>query len=290
MVLLNVKHLNNSIFLVETTLTASVDETLAQIIKLHNGILKVNRVVEHLKDISEHGVHLPANMIGLLPDQISELKLCEPDVQLTEPSQGFDTHPDPLQRRNGKRPTEAGRDILEKTAGEASAKVSRENVAAGLPVTWSSVEEALQQVKGAISIVYPQGVPVYEPLRMELENREDLSGTQASKQVIDPAEGVLWFASKELQTGKKLSEYLGKHEKTKVVVKLSTRSAGQPTREPLLSQDDQTRLMMANHKRKEELEALDKASRDDDSYLNSSWADPNALKRKMHGVGNVSWK
>jgi len=290
MVLLNVKHLNNSIFLVETTLTASVDETLAQIIKLHNGILKVNRVVEHLKDISEHGVHLPANMIGLLPDQISELKLCEPDVQLTEPSQGFETDPDPLQRRNGKRPTEAGRDILEKTAGEASAKVSRENVAAGLPVTWSSVEEALQQVKGAISIVYPQGVPVYEPLRMELENREDLSGTQASKQVIDPAEGVLWFASKELQTGKKLSEYLGKHEKTKVVVKLTTRSAGQPTREPLLSQDDQTRLMMANHKRKEELEALDKASRDDDSYLNSSWADPNALKRKMHGVGNVSWK
>jgi len=290
MVVLNVKHLNNSIFLVETTLTASVDETLAQIIKLHNGILKVNRVVEHLKDISEHGVHLPANMIGLLPDQISELKLCEPDVQLTEPSQGFETDPDPLQRRNGKRPTEAGRDILEKTAGEASAKVSRENVAAGLPVTWSSVEEALQQVKGAISIVYPQGVPVYEPLRMELENREDLSGTQASKQVIDPAEGVLWFASKELQTGKKLSEYLGKHEKTKVVVKLTTRSAGQPTREPLLSQDDQTRLMMANHKRKEELEALDKASRDDDSYLNSSWADPNALKRKMHGVGNVSWK
>ena len=51
-------------------------------------LVQVNRVVEHLKDISEHGVHLPANMIGLLPDQISELKLCEPDVQLTEPSQG----------------------------------------------------------------------------------------------------------------------------------------------------------------------------------------------------------
>ena len=74
-------------------------------------------------------------------------------------------------------------------------------------MTWSSVEEALQQVKGAISIVYPQGVPVYEPLRMELENREDLSGTQASKQVIDPAEGVLWFASKELQTGKILPPF-----------------------------------------------------------------------------------
>ena len=50
-------------------------------------------MVEHLKDISEHGVHLPANMIGLLPDQISELKLCEPDVQLTEPSQGTQVMP-----------------------------------------------------------------------------------------------------------------------------------------------------------------------------------------------------
>ena len=50
-------------------------------------------MVEHLKDISEHGVHLPANMIGLLPDQISELKLCEPDVQLTEPSQGKQVMP-----------------------------------------------------------------------------------------------------------------------------------------------------------------------------------------------------
>ena len=49
--------------------------------------------MEHLKDISEHGVHLPANMIGLLPDQISELKLCEPDVQLTEPSQGTQVMP-----------------------------------------------------------------------------------------------------------------------------------------------------------------------------------------------------
>ena len=110
-------------------------------------------------------------------------------------------------------------------------------------------------------------------------------------QVIDPTQAVLWFASKELQSGKKLSDYLGRHEKTKVVVKLTTRSAGQPAREPLLSQEDQTRLMMANHRRKEELEALDRVAREeDDSYLNSAWADPNALKRKMHGVNSVSWK
>ena len=66
------------------------------------------------------------------------------------------------------------------------AKVSKENVAAGVAVTWPRVQEALDQVRGALSVVYPQGVPAYEPLRMELENREELVGTQASKQVRLP--------------------------------------------------------------------------------------------------------
>jgi len=288
MVVLNVKHMNSSIFVLETTLTTSVDDTVSECVKLHNGILKVKRVVDHLKDLAEHGVFLPSNMIGLLPDQIQELKLTEPDVELTEPAQGFELNPDPLQRRNGKRPVT--RDVLDRTAHEAGAKVSRENVVAGVAMKWSAVQEALDQVRGAISIVYPKGLPAYEPVRMELENREELAGSQASKEVIDPTQAVLWFSSKELQPGSKLSDFLGKHEKTKVVVKLTTRSAGQPTREPLLTQEEQSRLMMANHKRKEELEALDKVAREDDSYLNSAWADPNSLKRKMHGVDNVSWK
>ena len=29
---------------------------------------------------------------------------------------------------------------------------------------------------------------------------------------------------------------------------------------------------------------------EDDSYLNSDWADPQALKRQFHGVGNVKWR
>lgn len=29
---------------------------------------------------------------------------------------------------------------------------------------------------------------------------------------------------------------------------------------------------------------------EDDSYLNSGWADPQSLKRQFHGVGNVKWR
>lgn len=40
------------------------------------------------------------------------------------------------------------------------------------------VKEALDQLRGAVMIVYPMGLPPHDPIKMELENREDLSGTQ----------------------------------------------------------------------------------------------------------------
>jgi hypothetical protein len=44
------------------------------------------------------------------------------------------------------------------------------------------------------------------------------------KEVVDFAQGTLWFSSKELVRGKKLKDFLGgANEKSKVIVKLSTR-------------------------------------------------------------------
>ena len=49
-------------------------------------------------------------------------------------------------------------------------------------------------------------------------------GTQASKEIVDLGHATLWFASKELTPGKKLKDFLGgANEKSKVIVKLSTR-------------------------------------------------------------------
>lgn len=42
------------------------------------------------------------------------------------------------------------------------------------------------------------------------------------------------------------------------------------------------------HRRMEELRRLEKDN--DDSYLNSNWADGSALKRKFQGMNNISWK
>ena len=45
-------------------------------------------------------------------------------------------------------------------------------------VSQATVKEALDILRGAVMIVYPMGLPPHENVKMELENNEDLSGTQ----------------------------------------------------------------------------------------------------------------
>jgi len=40
------------------------------------------------------------------------------------------------------------------------------------------VNEALQILRGAVMIVYPMGLPPHDPIRLEFDNTEDLTGTQ----------------------------------------------------------------------------------------------------------------
>ena len=50
-------------------------------------------------------------------------------------------------------------------------------------VTQKIVQEALDILRGAVTIVYPMGLPPHDVIRQEFENTEDLSGTQASLEV-----------------------------------------------------------------------------------------------------------
>ena len=50
---------------------------------------------------------------------------------------------------------------------------------------------------------------------------------------MDPAASALWFAGKQMLPDKKVSDFLGRHEKTKAVVKLTRKGQGAPAREPV---------------------------------------------------------
>jgi hypothetical protein len=62
--------------------------------------------------------------------------------------------------------------VLYKTVREIRCRMSGdENVKANVPLQWKTIKECLAILSGAVSIVYPMGLPEYDPVRMELENR-----------------------------------------------------------------------------------------------------------------------
>lgn len=285
--MLKVKRDGQELFLLEAQLNESVDQALERIVRLHNGRLKVKRICDELKDLAQYGIKICPEMAGLLESQIQELRLTDPERERCVPAGGADADatPDPLGRRGGPPPKEDMKQLLLKTAQEVEAKVASSS---STPLDWSQIKECLDILDGAVKIVYPMGLPDYDPIKMELQNCEDLTGTQASKEVVDPTEATLWFANKEMDRKNPLSAHLGKNEKTKVIVKLSTVSRGQPTTESWLDGDTQKKLAAENFKRMEQLRKL--ALDEDDSYLNSQWADGRALKNKFNGLENVTWK
>jgi len=288
MVLLHVKRESESLFLHEAKLAETVDAVLARLVALHNAQLKVKRLAMDMEDLAEHGVALPPEMRGLLEEQLRELHLRDEEGERCQPAGGEERRrPDPLQKRNGQAPSEDMAGVLKKTAEEIKLLVHRDNVAANKTLEWSLVKRALEAASGAVSIVYPAGLPLYDPVRGELDNTEELIGASAAA-VLDPAEATLWFANKELKREEALSAYLGKNEKSKAVVKLSTRRVGRPAAESGLDEAARRQLMADNYKRMEDLKRLEKDN--DDSYLNSSWADGQALKRKFQGLNKISWK
>jgi hypothetical protein len=64
---------------------------------------------------------------------------------------------------------------------------------------------------------------------------------------------ALWFSGKELQRGKILSDFVGKNEKTKVIVKIQKKGNAAPARERVVSDDEQKQMMAYYYRKQQEL-------------------------------------
>ncbi|KAL7054679.1 hypothetical protein AAHC03_020691 [Spirometra sp. Aus1] len=272
-------------FLLETHVKTPIKELIDTACEIYNYRLKVFRIADHLKELADHGVTLPPNMQGLTDEQIEELKLIDEWGQKCIPSGGYIECKDDIGRRNGKAPTETMAAVLRKTSDEAKALISKDLVKQNQLMKKGIVHEAFMMLSGAVTIVYPMGLPPYDPIQMELKNEEDLSGTHAQTEVIPPDEATIWFSGKEMLPGKLLSDFIGNNDKTKIIVKIAKRGSGAPAREAVISEEDQKAMMSYYYKRQQELKQLEE--NDDDSYLDASWAEPGQLKRQFHGLDNI---
>ncbi|XP_031837552.1 cilia- and flagella-associated protein 298 isoform X3 [Nomia melanderi] len=288
MVRLHVKKGEESQFLYDTHVEAMVEDVIYDITIIYNGRLKISRICYEIEELAKHGTMLPPNMMGLTDDQVEDLKLKDEWGEKCVPMGGWTFNKDVIGRRNGKQPNAKMREVLDKTIEEARAMVSKKLVQQDKLVTQKLVQEALDILRGAVTIVYPMGLPPHDIIRQEFENTEDLGGTQASLEVIDVQLAQLWFSGKEMLPGRKIKDYAGANEKTRIIVKLQKRGGGRPAREPLMSEEERKQLMLHAYRRQEQLKKLEQD--DDDEYLNSPWADGGSLKRHFQGLNNISWK
>lgn len=179
-------------------------------------------------------------------------------------------------------------ETIERTMEDAMRVMSKDRVTRNERLTMEEMEEALKLVRASVTMAYPMGLPAYDPVQEILDDKEELEGTSAGKDYLDPDTTSLWWASKELVRGKWLRDFVGKNDKTKIVAKLQKKGAGPPVREPMVDEQTQKQMMAYYYKKQEENKRLMENA--DDDYLNSSWADPRRLKNYFNGVSDVSWK
>ena len=103
--------------------------------------------------------------------------------------------------------------------------------------------------------------------------------------MLDPETAQLWGpGGKQLLPEKKLGDFVGRNEKTKVVLKLTKKGAGAPQREAPISAEEHKNMLSYYYKKQEEAKKLAEAQED---VASSAWADPRSLKSAFTGIADI---
>jgi len=264
-----------------------VEVAVREVVVIHNLRQKVNRLAEAAQQLATFGPMKPPEAQGL--DDETPL-LDDYDVKdgvskpRATPQRNEHYNQDPTERRTGNAPSPELAAVLTKTVEDAQALTSEKQVQMKAKITAKMLSDAISNVRGAVMICYPMGLPDYDIVRQILEEREEVEGS-AALEMLDGGHASLWFASKEMQPDKKLCDYVGKNDKTKVVAKLQKKGSGAPQREPIVSEDEQKAMIAFYHKKQQEAEHMN--LEDEDAYMHSSWANPKGLKNAFSGIGEI---
>jgi len=289
MVLLHVKRSEKESWLYEVPAATDVETVVTDLVKVHNLRLKVNRLTHAAGELALYGPMKLPEQQGLDDETplLEDYDVADGTTKQRVVQHGANYRQDPSEKRTGDAPSDELAAVITRTVEDAKALVSENMVKMKKPLSGKALEDAISNIRGAVIIVYPMGLPDYDDVRQILEERESLEGANALE-AFEPGKAALWCFSKELQQEKLLSDYVGKNDKTKVVAKLQKKGASAPVREPVVSEDEQKAMIAFYHKKEEEMKKL--ALEDEDSYMNSAWANPKSLKNAFTGVGEVTWR
>ena len=228
-----------------------------------------------MRELAQHGPCKPLGDVGI--DSIQE----EYEAKKIERAKNYAE--DPAGNRTGNGVGEQMASVFEDVCNDGEQYISKQQAKLRKALTMEALEDKLANMRGAVTMAFPMGLPKWDPVYGALEDKENgLAGTQAESGLLEPGTAQLWCAGKEFVREETVADRVGKNEKTKVVVKLQKPGQGAPAREPCVSEDERKAMMAHYFKRQEELKALAEAN--DDDYLHSGWADTKALKSSLQGL------
>lgn len=281
MVLLHVKKGDDINFLYRCPVTTSNDDATRQVCEVWNLVLKIRRLKYVCDDLCQYGPMKPPEKQGYIDE--------EEAMADSEAKAKADPHFDPTGKRTGAYPADELADVIRRTVAEAEEAVSKRQFEKKVEFTAEVLQDHIDRVRGALMIAFPMGLPDWEPAKHEVEGTEDLEGTAEGADIMNAESTVMWWASKQLDRSKTLQDFVGRNDKTKIVVQLTKKGAGAPVRQAQQQSKSEQEAMMAYYfKKKEEWKKLEED--DDDSYMSAAWADPKAMKSQLNGTGNVSWR
>lgn len=228
MVILHVKRSDLNQFLVNAPATIPVADLVNLLVEINNMRLKVDRASVALEELATKGPLKPEGIRGL--DNLDEYVKAEDltvinGLKEMPPQVGTRQVKDDTHYRTGWAVDEQmANQILEETM-KGKQLIHKTQVDRKIPLTVEELQGQLDIYKGLVMMAYPgyHGLGAWEPAKCILENEDD--GTE---ETLDASTTALWVVSKELQAPKLFSDYFGKNEKSKFVVKLQKKGAGAP--------------------------------------------------------------
>ena len=193
--------------------------------------------------------------------------------------------PDPQGIRTGNGVGPQLTSTFEMVATDAEGLLHKDNLIKKIPMTREKLQEKLDNIRGAVTMAYPMGLPEWDTVKLTIDGIEGLDGTSAGNEALNGDIAELWVATKFFDRGQTVGDRLGRNEKTKVIAKMQQPGSGAPGREPGVSEAEKSAMMAYYFKKQEEQKALAEAT--DDDYMNSTWADSKSLQRSLRGQGSV---
>jgi hypothetical protein len=259
MVVIHIKRSETDGYLYECSVTDSNDKVIRELCMIHGLREKLARLSGMVDELAIHGPSKAEADRGL--DEVAER---EGRVVVKGPNY----RADPLGNRTGDAPSPQLADVLGKTSADGLAAASRDLAARGVALTVRGLQEKVDNIRGAVAMAYPMGLPEWDPVRLMIADELDATGylaEVAGRDYLDPATATLWWAGKEFFRDGVVGDRVGKNEKTKVVARLQSAAGGAPVREPAVSEDERKAMMAWYFKKQEEEKKL--AEDNDDNYV-----------------------